>query len=79
MAGFTNRMYAIVNHVVMPATISIRTVEPRSEILKNRSSPPTGGEADSTRTTLPVSVSAMPSPFRPAGRRPRAAGKSGEA
>src|SRR4030095_8731372 len=59
----------------MPATISIRRLEPRSEILKNRSSPPVGGVP--TRTTLPVlvSVSAM---LPPSGRQP-AAQPGGEA
>ena len=54
------------SQVVIPAMISIRTVEPRSEILKNRSRPP--GGADPTRTTLSVSVSDTPPPFRTGGR-----------
>jgi hypothetical protein len=40
ICGFRKRMYAIVSQVVIPATTSIRMLEPRSEILKNRSRPP---------------------------------------
>src|SRR5215211_1959858 len=52
----------MVSQVVMPAMISIRTLEPRSVILKNLSSPPRCGGF--TRTTFPVlvSVSGMPPP-----------------
>ena len=41
--GFTNRMYAIVAKVTSPAMISVRTVDPRSVILKWRSRKPPGG------------------------------------
>src|SRR5215218_7050173 len=67
----------------MPATISIRRVEPRSEILKNRSSPPVGGAPTRTTFAVPVSVSAMPPPSGrqgagpPSGEVDRSIGKAG--
>src|SRR5262245_53203615 len=80
IVGLTNTMYAIVSQVVIPAMISMRTDDPRSEILKNPSSPPAG--AASTRTTspgsasaLPVSVSAMATPSGPAPRPSRDRGR----
>ncbi len=53
MTGLTKRMYAIVMKVVAPAITSVRTLEPRSEIPKKRSSVPLG----------PVAV--MPPPDAP--------------
>ena len=66
-------------NVVRPATTSIRTEDPRSEILKNRSSLPPGGASTRTTFAVLVSVSAMGLPL-PAGETPASAvGKSREA
>src|SRR5205085_11838431 len=68
IAAVTNRMWAIASHVAAPATISVRTVEPRSEMWKYRSSP----------LELPggASVLAIPAP-PPPGSRSRAWSRAG--
>ena len=64
-------MYAIVSQVVIPAMTSVRTLEPRSEILKNRSSPPVPSAAGSlTSWSCLVSDTRPPSLGRAAGRAP---------
>src|SRR3712207_1770961 len=47
----------MVSHVATPATISVRTVDPRSEIRKNRSSPEVEAGGDCEGACVATSVS----------------------
>jgi hypothetical protein len=53
----------MVSHVASPAMISVRTVDPRSEILKNRSSP-VGATVLAIRTPLSTDPGPPPEPNR---------------
>src|SRR5438094_5493175 len=65
--GLTNRMYDIVRNVARPAMISVRTVEPRSEMWKYRSSPDLGAVPETVGAIVAINA-----PFRARpGRLPR--------